>query len=130
MKKQIFLIIFFVQCLFLVSSCNEVKPIPFDSKVWKEEANTFTTSYSYNSGLSRPGMARDLINRNSLVGKNAQEIEELLGKPYAEEQNNKYVYKTEEQIFSIEPQRLELLYIIFGKEKTVEKVEIRTIKFR
>lgn len=80
---------------------------------------------------NRPGMARDLIKRNVLIGKTRIEIFELLGEPefVEDNQSNQITYELE-QLFQrgVDLAAVENLKIKFNSMDTVEKAEIEFLK--
>ena len=100
-----------------------VSSIPFDEKQWK--INDAEMRWQV-----RPGMARDLINRNLLIGKNCDEINELL---------NIYKYQSCDKnfiefglrefygawIYGFDPTSREVLRIYFDENEKVVNAEIK-----
>lgn len=66
-------------------------------------------------------MARDLVNKNLLIGKTRVEVFEMFG----EEKTGKIIkYETEEIFYVIDPIAVEFLKITFDENEKVEKAEI------
>lgn len=92
---------------------------PFDEKVWKD----------FNQKKSRPGMARDLVSRKTLIGKTRDEVRAMLGHEKPKASSDSYA-RYEIAIFEevqgdLHPTRAEYLKVNFGDDGKVASSEIQ-----
>ena len=130
--------IFFILTAFSLFACRadieqqrkNIFPKPFVKEIWQSD-DKMDTRWS-----ERPRMARDLIAKNTLIGKNRTEINEMLGEPDFSDSNlpnetgpNKIGYELEQILGQgVNLLATERLMIIFNSENKVEKAEIDFIK--
>ena len=96
-----------------------VSPQPFDEKVWKD----------YNQQKARPGMARDLVAKKTLIGKTREEMRVMLGHEKPKASTDSYA-RYEIAIFEeiqgdLHPSRAEYLKVNFGDDGKVVNSEIQ-----
>jgi hypothetical protein len=107
----------------VVESRSKIKPVAFEKQKWFDDRGI---------GVEvlweiRPRLARDLINRNLLIGKSVDEVTELLGEGNFYEKTNTLVYEAYVENGVADPIFIEYLIIKFNESKKAEKAEI-TIK--
>ena len=100
-----------------------IPPKPFVKELW-QSLDTMDIRWA-----ERPAMARDLINKNILVGKSRAEITELLGEPNFDSPPE-IEYELEQIFGSIEPIAFENLKLVFNEAEKVEKAEIKLVKVK
>ncbi len=130
MRLNFLLFLFVIFTFVCFSSCsvpieqarNRIQPKTFLNENWNDD--DFRWTY-------RPGMARDLIKRNVLIGKTRVEVVDLLGKSGLDVDinSNKMTYELD-QLFQrgVDLAAVENLKITFNSNDTVEKAEIEFIK--
>ncbi len=111
----LFSAIVFPNCEFITEKRRYfISPIPYEKEKWRDFASVSSSKY-------RPRMARDLVNKNLLIGKTRVEVFEMFG----EEKTGKIIkYETEEIFYVIDPIAVEFLKITFDENEKVEKAEI------
>ncbi len=72
----------------IIERRSKIKPETFSKKKWFDDKGFGVEAF----WEERPKLARDLINRNLLIGKNFDEIIELLGEQQKDEENNLVTY--------------------------------------
>ena len=113
--------------IFLSLNCNSrmgITPISFDKTKWLESS---TVEQSINV---RPGMARDLINRKTLIGKSCSDVIDLLGKPaheYDYQGSKKLLFDVAEIYRGIDPVQIESLEVTLDENKKVMDAKIKLI---
>ena len=120
---MIFTFVCFSSCSVPIEQArNRIQPKTFLNENWNDD--DFRWTY-------RPGMARDLIKRNVLIGKTRVEVVDLLGKSGLDVDinSNKMTYELD-QLFQrgVDLAAVENLKITFNSNDTVEKAEIEFIK--
>lgn len=95
--------------------------IPYEKEKWFD-AEPMSVDRTDNP---LPGMARNLVNNNVLIGKTREEVFEMLGKGEGDP-NSKYISYLLEEIYrlDIDPVAYETLVITFDESDKVEKAEI------
>ncbi len=122
-----FVLVFTQNCRYTSSwQRSLISPIPYEKEKWLSADVTGTIDRKN----PRPAMARYLVEQKILIGKNYEEIIEMLGKgDESEFDGRKRITFYLEEIFrSIDPIAIEFLFISFDKENKVEKAEIQLQK--
>jgi hypothetical protein len=104
----------------VVETQSKIKPIPFERKRWFDDKGIGVEAL----WEDRPGLARDLLNRNILIGKSFSEVKELLGDANMNESDNSISYQTFVENGFADPIFIESLVISFDKTEKVENAEI------
>ncbi len=105
----------------VVSQRNKIKSIPFEKEKWFDEKGIGKEAL----WDTRPGLARDLIDRKLLIGKGFEEIIELLGNNEMDKKTKSVSYNTFTELGAVDPVFMEFLYIYFDENNKVEKAEIK-----
>lgn len=129
MRLNPYLFLFVVFSFSFALNCS----VPIEQQRKSIQPKTFVIEDWNNEDLkwtNRPGIARDLVNRNILIGKNRKEISDLLGEPYWDDKNQSQVTYELEQLFQrgVDLAAIENLKITFNSTDTVEKAEIEFTK--
>lgn len=132
-KKLIIIFLVFIT-LFSLNSCfrgypsyeevienrSKIKPIPFEKEKWFDEKGIGVEAL----WETRPGLARDLVNRNLLIGKSYAEIQELLGEMEKGPTENAVNYTLFVDPSVVDPVYIESLHIKFDENDKVVSNEI------
>jgi hypothetical protein len=135
MRKKLIIIFLVSLNLFAASSCfqgypsyeeivesrSRIKPIPFEKEKWFDDRGIGVEAL----WKTRPGLARDLINRNLLVGKSYTEVQNLLGEVEKNPTENSISYALFYDMGVIDPVYVEDLYIKFDDDDKVISNEIQ-----
>jgi hypothetical protein len=105
----------------VVEKRSKIKPITFERKRWLDDKGIGVEAL----WDDRPGLARDLLNRNILIGKSFSEVKELLGDAEIIEYTNSISYDTFIEEGVADPVFIESLVISFDKNEKVENAEIQ-----
>lgn len=116
--------IFFQNCRSSNRQRVFISSIPYERQKW---LSSDIISSAGNRSNFRPGIARGLIEQNTLVGKSREEIIEMLGKSenHGDSESKIITYKLEEIYYIIDPIAFEDLVITFNNNDKVEKAEIQ-----
>lgn len=134
MRKKLIIIFLVSLNLFTVSSCfqdypsyeeivesrSKIEPIPFEKEKWFDDKNIGVEALY----KTRPGLARDLINRNLLIGKSYTEVQEILGNEEMDEKNKTVSYTVDVDTGVVDPVYIENLVIKFDEKDNVENAAI------
>lgn len=129
MRKKLIVIFLVFLNLFVNSSCfrfypsyeevvetrSKIEPISFTREKWFDDRGIGVEAL----WETRPGLARDLINRNLLIGKNYSEVQELLGKQEKDKSDNSVTYALFYDMGVADPVYVEDLYIKFDENDRV-----------
>ncbi len=134
MRKKLIIVFFIFINLFAANACfrdypsyeeivesrSRIKPIPFEREKWFDDRRIGVEAL----WETRPGLARDLVNRKLLIGKSYTEVQELLGE---EEMNGKsktvsHTVDVDEGV--VDPVYIENLVIKFDEKDKVENAGI------
>ena len=121
----VFVSIFFQNCRTgLNLQRTFISSVPYEKQKW---FGSDIISSAENTSNYRPGIARDLIKQNILIGKSRDEITEMLGKSEVQEVSEPEIinYQLEEIFDVIDPIAFEDLIITFNNNDKVEKAEIQ-----
>lgn len=135
MYKKLIIIFSISLSLFAVSSCycgypsyeeivesrSKIKPIPFTREKWFDDRRIGVEAL----WETRPGLARDLINRNILIGKSYLVVQELLGEQEKSVTENSVTYALFYDLGVVDPVYVENLYIKFDDNDKVISNEIQ-----
>lgn len=93
--------------------------MPYEEQKWNSKDKEIEWKH-------RPKLARELVNKNLLIGKTRAEIVEMLREENISNSDKSIVKYELEQIYSlnIDPIAIEYLKLTFDKENKVEKAEI------
>ena len=107
--------------LTLLSSCYYENNKPFDSVEWnKEGVDWWITDV-------REKMVKDIIQSDTLIGLQKDEVIKLLGRPEKIDSNKLYIFVREKYSTNIDPDYIKYLIVELDKNENVFKVsEYRT----
>lgn len=123
----VFVLVFAQNCRFTSSwQRSFISSVQYEKEKWLNADITGTIG----GDNPRPGIARDLIEKKSLIGKSREEIIEMLGngENHGIYEPNTISYSLEEIFWIIDPVAYENLIIYFDNENKVEKAEIKFYK--
>lgn len=135
MLKKIAVIFIIFLNLFVLSSCfrgypsyeevvknrSKIKPIPFTKEKWFDKKGIGVEVL----WETRPGLARDLINRSLLIGKSYSEIQELLGEESKDNESNSVSYELFIENGVADPIFIEYLVINFDNNEKATDAKIK-----
>ena len=105
----------------IVKERSKIKPILFEKEKWFDDKKIGVEAL----WEVRPALARDLINRNLLIGKTVAEVEEMIGKLEVDKGTNTVSYTIFVENGVVDPVFIENLVIKFDQNNKVEKNEIQ-----
>jgi hypothetical protein len=133
MRKKLIIVFFIFLNLFVAISCfrgypsyeevvesrSKIKPISFTREKWFDKKGIGVEAL----WETRPGLARDLINRNLLIGKNYTEVQELLGEQSRDNEDNSVSYELYVENGFADPIFIEYLIINFDENQKVKSAK-------
>ena len=100
---------------------SKIKPIPFEREKWFDKKGIGVEAL----WETRPGLARDLVNRNLLTGKSYTEVKELLGEQEMDKREKAISYELYVENGVADPIYIENLIINFDENEKVSNAEIK-----
>ena len=109
----------------VLSQRSKIKPVSFDKEEWFDDEGIGVEQL----WEKRPAMARDLVNRNLLIGKSSEDVTRLLGKnekdKFGDESMMKYIIFEKHGV--VDPVFIEYLTIYFDDRDKVSKTKIEIV---
>jgi hypothetical protein len=99
---------------------TKIEPITFEKEKWFDKKGIGVEAL----WETRPGLARDLINRNLLIGKSFTEVKELLGEEEMSREDKSVSYTLYNESGFVDPIYIENLIVNFDENEKVKNAGI------